>query len=226
MTIPIRRKQLNRDSLFGFSCERCLRCCREKKIQINPYEVARLARNRRLSTTEFIQKYTILNGTALKFDENDACPFLTEEGCGVHPDRPLVCRLYPLGRHVFDNGEEHFSEVERDSECKGVRKRKGRIKEYLEEQGAYPFMDAADVYLNLLWKMLKVLEDQRADEEKQKVILETVLNFSNNGSEQHNPLTDMDAAVETYCKKIKQPVPEDLKLKMVLHVQILENLIS
>ncbi|NTV45422.1 MAG: YkgJ family cysteine cluster protein [Chlorobiales bacterium] len=224
--IPIQRKKLNRETPFSFSCGRCLRCCHLKKIQINPYEVARLARNRGLSTTEFIQRYTTTGGTVLKFDDNDMCPFLNEQGCSVHKDRPLVCRLYPLGRHVFDTGEEHFSEVEPHRECKGVYGKGGKVQSYLEEQGAIAFMEGADVYLNLLWKLLKVLEDETADLEKQNVILETVLNFSNEESEQQSPLVDMDAAIEAYCKEHGQPVPEDLQLKMVLHVQIIEGLIS
>lgn len=224
--IPIQRKKLNRETPFSFSCGRCLRCCHLKKIQINPYEVARLARNRGISTTEFIRRYTTTGGTVLKFDDNDKCPFLNEQGCGVHKDRPLVCRLYPLGRHVFDTGEEHFSEVEPHPECKGVYGKDGKVQSYLEKQGAIVFMEGADVYLNLLWKLLKVLEDETADQEKQNVILETVLNFSNEESEQQSPLVDMDAAIEAYCNEHGQPVPEDLQLKMVLHVQIIKGLIS
>lgn len=221
--IRIRRKQLDRQTPFNFTCKRCLQCCHSKKIQINPYEVARLARNRGLSTTEFIRRYTV-GGTHLKFNNDDACPFLEKHGCGVHEDRPLVCRLYPLGRHVFENGDEHFSEVEPDPGCKGKYSKDAAIQNYLEEQGALPFIEAADMYLTLLWKLLSRLQDETIDAEKQNEILGAVRDFSNSESEQGNELTDMDAALAQFGKEIGRPVPEDLQLKMFLHVQMIENL--
>jgi hypothetical protein len=87
-----------RDSAFSYTCHACSRCCHDKIIHLNPYEVARLAENRGVSTTEFLARYTENNGTALRRVEDGACVFLTPQGCGVHPDQPLVCRLYPLER--------------------------------------------------------------------------------------------------------------------------------
>jgi hypothetical protein len=69
MTIPVRETGLKRTSLFGYTCNRCLACCRHKKIQLNPYEIARLAKNRGLSTTDFIARCTTNGGTVLRFDE-------------------------------------------------------------------------------------------------------------------------------------------------------------
>ena len=37
-----------------------------KKIQVNPYEIARLAGNLGISTTEFIVRYTVEKGAANK----------------------------------------------------------------------------------------------------------------------------------------------------------------
>ena len=35
----------------------------------------------------------------------DGCGFLTEEGrCGIHPFRPGICRLFPLGRYYEEKG--------------------------------------------------------------------------------------------------------------------------
>jgi Fe-S-cluster containining protein len=41
------------------------------------------------------------------------CPFVTEKGCRVYPDRPASCRTYPLARAISRNREtgkanEHF----------------------------------------------------------------------------------------------------------------------
>ena len=42
-----------RAETFGYVCHRCMKCCHHKRIQLNPYEVARLARNRGMTTGEF-----------------------------------------------------------------------------------------------------------------------------------------------------------------------------
>ena len=102
--------QLDRQSPFGFTCHRCLACCRFKKIQLNPYETARMASRLGISTTDFITRYTI-GGTVLRFTEEDACVFLQADGCAVHADRPLVCRLYPLGRYIDFIGVETFGQL-------------------------------------------------------------------------------------------------------------------
>ena len=42
----------------------------------------------------------------------DGCGFLTEEGrCGIHPFRPGICRLFPLGRYYEENGFRYFLQV-------------------------------------------------------------------------------------------------------------------
>lgn len=38
---------ITRDASFGYVCGRCSRCCQHKHIQLDPYEIARLARAKR-----------------------------------------------------------------------------------------------------------------------------------------------------------------------------------
>ena len=52
--------------------------------------------------------------------DDGACGFLGEAGCTVHPDRPLVCRLYPLGRAVAPDRTETFAALTPDPETAGV----------------------------------------------------------------------------------------------------------
>jgi hypothetical protein len=47
-----------RAKAFGYLCGRCMRCCYHKGIQVNPYEVARLARRLGQTTTEFCATWT------------------------------------------------------------------------------------------------------------------------------------------------------------------------
>ncbi len=62
MAIPVTRSGLDRSAPFGFACNRCLQCCMNKKIQVNPYEIARLAQHLGISTTEFIERFTVEEG--------------------------------------------------------------------------------------------------------------------------------------------------------------------
>jgi hypothetical protein len=80
----------------------------------------------------------------LRENEDGTCVFLGPQECQVHGDRPLVCRLYPLGRHVRSDGSEHFTQLEGHPQSAGELSDYGTITEYLAAQGAQPFMDAAD----------------------------------------------------------------------------------
>lgn len=46
---------LDRDSAFSYRCARCSRCCPRYHIQVNPYEILRLARLLGVSTTGFVR---------------------------------------------------------------------------------------------------------------------------------------------------------------------------
>ena len=138
---------LRADSPFSYRCTRCNACCTGKRIQVNPYEIARLARNRGVSTAEARDAFT--TDGALNQDDSSRCIFLTGQGCGVHPDRPLVCRLFPLGRSITADGTVSFGEVDR-SWANGAFGDDGRVIDYVEAQGAGPFIVAADAYFGWL----------------------------------------------------------------------------
>ena len=94
-----------RQERFRYVCHQCLRCCHDKKIQLNPYEVARLARNRGQTTTQFRAEWTVDGaGTVLQQTETGACVFLGAGGCMVHADRPLVGVADAVGADQIDQG--------------------------------------------------------------------------------------------------------------------------
>ncbi|MEE9904330.1 MAG: YkgJ family cysteine cluster protein [Chlorobium sp.] len=217
MTIPIRRTGLLRSSLFGFTCNRCRHCCTNKKIQVNPYEIARIADRLGIPTTEFIERFTAENGSFLKFTDRGSCTFLGPEGCTVHSDRPLVCRLYPLARHVGEKGEEWFSELEPEPSCRGTYGIEGTISEYLAGQDALPYMQAANIYLNLLWKLIGALESQEESELVEGSIEEAVTPEN---------WMDMDAVVTEYCRLNRLEKPQTVSENMHLHIEALEQWIK
>ena len=78
--------------------------------------------------------------------EDGACVFLGERGCTAHTDRPLVCRLYPLGRTVARNGQEHFRHAAPHPDTAGHYGESGTVQGWLDAQGAGPFIAAVDAY--------------------------------------------------------------------------------
>jgi len=147
---------LNRQSSFSFECGRCSHCCADKKIQVNPYEVARLAENFKISTTEFLLSYTA-DGVYLAATSNGRCVFLEEKGCSVHPDRPLVCRLYPLGRHISADGNETFIFSSLHPQCRGNQSITQTIEEYIAGQGVHNYLKASEIYRAFLKKLVEEL---------------------------------------------------------------------
>ena len=201
-----------RDEVFGYACRRCSRCCRDKRIQVNPYEIARLARNRGMDSAQFRARHTEGgNGTHLRRDASGACEFLGADGCGVHADRPLVCRLYPLGRHVGADGNERFSRFVLPEESAGEYTRDGDIAAWLHAQGAEPFMRAADDYF--LWlcraqERFSGLEETPSPAPDEEAVL------------------DMDIAIRRHAAAHGVAEPDDIEERRVLHLRILDAFLA
>lgn len=143
-----------RASAFSYTCNACNRCCYNKRIQLNPYELARLSRNLGRTTTDVIANFTVDGGTALATRTNGACVFLGPHGCTVHADRPLACRLYPLGRIVQADGSEGFVALAPDPQTEGLYGEDGTVGSYIESQGVRPYIAAADQYYAVLTMLL------------------------------------------------------------------------
>lgn len=196
---------------FGYVCRRCSRCCRNKLIQVNPYEIARLARNRGQSTGEFRATSTEDGaGNYLRRATDGTCIFLGPEGCTVHADRPLVCRLYPLGRRVTADGVESWSHTPPHPQTEGVYTHDGTIADYIAAQGAEPFMRAADQYVAWVRRAIKTLGAPPAR--------------ANGGNgEAPDDLLDMDIAIATHCATAGIGEPGDIEGRKDLHLEILHR---
>jgi uncharacterized protein len=150
---------MHRDSAFSYGCHACNRCCRNKAIRLNPYEILRLARYLGISTTQFIERHTEAGGTVLRPKESGDCGFLGELGCSVHPDRPLACRLYPLARWVTPEGAESFGHLTPHPRSEGVYGNSGTVQDYLDHQQLEPFFEMSERYSKLYERMVDLLEN-------------------------------------------------------------------
>jgi Fe-S-cluster containining protein len=148
----------DRRSAFSFACRVCGRCCSGKIIMAGPHEVLGMARHLGISTTEFLALHADNGGTTLRFGADGRCGFLTESGCKVHPRRPLVCRLYPLGRATDGAGDEKFALFPKEEGCEAEFGAAGTIEGFLESQGVAPYIEWSVRYGELYKRMLGLLE--------------------------------------------------------------------
>ncbi|HEY1426761.1 MAG TPA: YkgJ family cysteine cluster protein [Caulobacteraceae bacterium] len=196
-----------RGEAFAYACNRCSRCCWHKVIQVNPYEIARLARRVGLSTGDFTARYTEDGtGAQLTRREDGSCSFLGPEGCGVHPDRPLVCRIYPLGRHVAPDGSERWSHLAPHPQTAGVYGADGTIGDYIAAQGALPYMQATDDYTAWLRRAYDVVAE--------------AADAAEDGPSAADML-DMDSVIAAHCSGRGVEEPLDIEARKALHLAIL-----
>ncbi len=194
-----------------------------------PHEVLGISRLLGISTTEFLSLYSDNGGTTLRSDAEGRCVFVTASGCRIHGQRPLVCRLYPLGRMTDETGAERFALYPLQSECKAEVGRNGTVETFLESQGVGPYLDWSRRYGELYRRMVGLLErlaiqgnvgnaagtfqgDPRADS-------------GSLGSDQEMdrvPLSlwqDIDASLTEYCAAHGQAVPGGIDDAIALHLQ-------
>ena len=201
-----------RDEPFGYVCHRCLKCCHHKRIQVNPYEIARLARNRGVTTSELRDCWTEDGaGNHLARREDGACVFLGSKGCTVHPDRPMVCRVYPLGRHIAGDAE-WFSRAKTHPQSKGEFNRDGTIADFLAAQEVEPFLRAVDQYGNWICAFIEAMD--KAGET-------AGAEFSAPAVDGARDLLDIDGAIARYCAATGEAEPSDLEARKELHLEIL-----
>lgn len=160
---------LEADQLFDFACHPrvlCFNaCCHDLNHFLYPYDVLRLCRHLRMPSGDFMERYarihpgpeTGLPVATLRLDpvRNMACPFVGSAGCGVYPDRPAACRLYPLARAVRRCGQtgrrtEHFALLH-EAHCMGHGCGQRRsAAAWVQDQGLTPYHCMNDPFVDVL----------------------------------------------------------------------------
>ena len=226
MSRPLKRELLTRESQFSYTCNQCSRCCYDKRIQVNPYEVARLARNKGLSSTDLIANYLEPGKPYLDNRSDGACVFLTDQGCGVHADRPLVCRLYPLGQKLTGAGHESFHHAPPHPETEGIYGQKKTVEDFLVTQGVAPFLQARDCYVSVVHRLLDVLVQ---DVDGSAEALETTRHTFGDEQAIQQALgewLDMDAVLARHCQTHGFNEPFDLEERLTLYLEVIEGWIN
>ncbi len=118
-------------------CVGCSKCCRSDmgtSITLDPYDVWMLCKATGRSFSDMVEKeirLSVLDGLILPhMNMEKGCLFLNEEGrCSIHPYRPSICRLFPLGRYYKDGDFKYFLQV---NECTKKNKSKVKVQKWID----------------------------------------------------------------------------------------------
>ncbi|MDQ1265133.1 MAG: YkgJ family cysteine cluster protein [Bacteroidota bacterium] len=152
---------------FCFSCQpgiSCFnKCCNDINIFLTPYDIVRLKNRLKISSGEFLEKYTLIPieenlrhpVVMLRMrDDNMNCPFVDEEkGCTVYEDRPWACRMYPIGvaapkeSEAIAAAEGEFYFLLKEDVCKGFENGKEwTVSEWLDNQNVLEYNVLGDYF--------------------------------------------------------------------------------
>ena len=121
-------------------CAGCSACCHEMgdTIILDPYDIWQLTGNLHCTFEQLMGEgkiaLSVYDGVILPHLRlevpPEGCLFLNEAGrCSIHPFRPGMCRLFPLGR-IY--GEESFRYFLQVHECRKESRTKVKIKKWLD----------------------------------------------------------------------------------------------
>lgn len=133
--------KLEMNDTFEFGCSQCGDCCRNREdILLSPADLFHIAGYLEMSISDLVKKYCeVYEGSnshlpmvrALPKIHNRVCPFLRKGKCSIHPVKPTVCGLFPLGRAMNQKGEITY--FLQDSSCVNCTKNKVTVSDWLRE---------------------------------------------------------------------------------------------
>jgi hypothetical protein len=148
--------------------------------------------------------------------------------------RPLVCRLYPLGRSNNERGEERFAVFPAQPECEAVVGRDGTVETFLESQGIAPYLGWSRRYGELYRGMIGLLERLDIQGKIDAPAAATPVDAAQAGSgsadlgqePDHAPLSswqNIDASLDEYCAAKGLAVPAEIDEAIALHLRAMEE---
>jgi len=106
-----------------FACQPgCTKCCNvQGYVYITEENLRQMAKYTGFPVKTFERKFVVRFEQVLRLRKprNSQCHFLTQDGCSVHPVKPVQCRLYPFWPELVE--ERANWEAERKV-CPGIGK--------------------------------------------------------------------------------------------------------
>lgn len=121
-------------------CKGCSECCQGmgESIILDPLDISRLTWNLGLSFEQLLAEEKlelhVVDGVILPnlkmAGSLERCVFLNPDGrCGIHPFRPGICRLFPLGRFYEDRDFQYFLQIH---ECPHPSRTKVKVRKWID----------------------------------------------------------------------------------------------
>ena len=150
-------------------CNGCHRCCTGmgKSVILDPFDVHRLWIGTGKNFQQLLEmgalELQVVDGCVLPnlkmTGREEKCVFLNPEGrCSIHPYRPGLCRLFPLGRY-YENGD--FQYFLQTKECIDKNRSKVKISKWVDT----PSLKEYHEYICLWHSLLKDIEEKVAGQE-------------------------------------------------------------
>jgi len=167
---PVLPQTFGEDKSIRFRCHRGIACwnacCSNIDISLTPYDILRLKRRLGISSSEFLERYTVpyemekdgIAGVKLKpVEGGTACRFMVPEGCSVYDDRPTACRYYPVAllsmRRQDEATDRDSYALVKEPHCRGHDEpREITIADYRKEQGLTEYDELARGWRQLILK--------------------------------------------------------------------------
>ena len=142
-------------------CAGCSACCRGmgNSVVLDPLDMHRLVMGTGRGAESLLAdvlELNVVDGIILPnlkmAGEGEACGFLGGDGrCTIHPYRPGICRLFPLGRLYEEGGFQYFLQIH---ECKKGNRTKVKVKKWIDTPDAKRY----DQYIARWHFFLKALQ--------------------------------------------------------------------
>lgn len=164
--------RLRRKDTFRFACHPGLSCfntcCANKDLVLTPYDVLRIKKSLGIDSDSFLDRFALfrIDPTSgwpiisLRMGDREPerrCPFVHSGGCLIYEDRPLACRLFPLGRasarpsEDWSPHDEFFFLLEAPN-CLGLTQGcETTVEQWIESQGLVPYLEMSNRMLGLLF---------------------------------------------------------------------------
>jgi Fe-S-cluster containining protein len=139
---------------WSYQCRRCGACCHGRTVHIVPYELIRIAAGLGVSTTAARERLLRPDGASLQHRAEGACVLYdAETGCSVYADRPMSCRVYPLGVELDGARVGRVFDARPEPRSAGEYGRDGTRLGYLAGQAIDPFLEGLDLYHRLFLRL-------------------------------------------------------------------------
>lgn len=170
----VRKNRLELDDTFEFACKQCGNCCRNRDnnpILLQGYDIYNIAKALGMTPATVMEKYTTLTRgyqsklpvLYIKARVDGSCPFLRTGKCTIQKDKPVVCRVYPLGRG-YDGNE--FFYFKQEQSCEG-EKIKTTLREWKEEFDLFHMDALCSEYSKTLFAATKYILKLQGQKEKE-----------------------------------------------------------